>query len=158
MKEAAALFENLPGNPDPHYPSALAGLAEACFHRGELDEAEAYYRQAMELINRLYGKNDGWQTLNRNREQERLRLSYELAVAAGYTSFIQFLHYPPTSIGEEESGFTRMALEYGADQVIYAHCHGKDRFQDSFLGNVDGVNYRLVSSDYLKFKPERILT
>lgn len=33
MKEAAALFENLPGNPDPHYPSALAGLAEACFHR-----------------------------------------------------------------------------------------------------------------------------
>jgi predicted phosphohydrolase len=50
-----------------------------------------------------------------------------------------------------------MALEYGADQVIYAHCHGKDRFQDSFLGNVDGVNYRLVSSDYLKFKPERIL-
>ena len=56
MKEAAALFENLPGNPDPHYPSALAGLAEACFHRGELDEAEAYYRQAMELINRLYGK------------------------------------------------------------------------------------------------------
>ena len=91
------------------------------------------------------------------RELERLRLSYELAVAAGYTSFIQFLHYPPTSIGEEESGFTRMALEYGADQVIYAHCHGKDRFQDSFLGNVDGVNYRLVSSDYLKFKPERIL-
>lgn len=91
------------------------------------------------------------------RELERLRLSYELAMAAGYTSFIQFLHYPPTSIGEEESGFTRMALEYGADQVIYAHCHGKDRFQDSFLGNVDGVNYRLVSSDYLKFKPERIL-
>ena len=91
------------------------------------------------------------------RELERLRLSYELAVAAGYTSFIQFLHYPPTSIGEEESGFTRMALEYGANQVIYAHCHGKDRFQDSFLGNVDGVNYRLVSSDYLKFKPERIL-
>ena len=39
------------------------------------------------------------------RELERLRLSYELAAAAGYTSFIQFLHYPPTSIGEEESGF-----------------------------------------------------
>ena len=92
-----------------------------------------------------------------NRELERLRLSYERALAAGYTSFIQFLHYPPTSIGEQESGFTRMALEYGADQVIYSHCHGKDRFQDSFLGDVDGVCYRLVSSDYLKFKPERIL-
>lgn len=39
------------------------------------------------------------------RELERLRLSYELAVAAGYTSFIQFLHYPPTSIGEEGKRF-----------------------------------------------------
>ena len=69
MKEAAALFETLPGNPDPHYPSALAGLAEACFHRGELDEAEAYYRRAMELVRRLYGENESWQTLNRNRKQ-----------------------------------------------------------------------------------------
>lgn len=71
MKEAVKIFQSLPGNPDPHYPSALAGLAEACFHRGELDEAEMYYGQAMESISRLYGKNDSWQTLNRNREKIR---------------------------------------------------------------------------------------
>lgn len=91
------------------------------------------------------------------RELERLRCSFESAKAAGYRKFIMFLHYPPTSIGEMESGFTRMAQEYGARKVIYAHCHGKVRFQDSYLGYVDGIEYRLVSSDYLRFRPDRIL-
>ena len=31
------------------------------------------------------------------------------------------------------------------------------RYQDSLMGEVEGVEYRLVSSDYLKFRPERIL-
>ena len=93
----------------------------------------------------------------RDRELERLRLSFEAAVGAGYQKFIMFLHYPPTSIGEEESCFTRIAKEYGATKVIYSHCHGKDRFDDSFKGYVNGVEYKLVSADYLKFKPELIL-
>ena len=92
-----------------------------------------------------------------NRELERLRISFESAVADGYRRFIMFLHYPPTSIGEMESGFTRMAEEYGVEQVVYSHCHGAARYQDSFLGMVNGIEYRLVSSDYLRFKPEMIL-
>ena len=43
-----------------------------------------------------------------------------------------------------------MAEEYSAEQVIYAHSHGKIRFQDSILGEKNGVQYRLVSGDYLK--------
>ena len=50
-----------------------------------------------------------------------------------------------------------MAREYGAEKVIYSHCHGRERYQDSFLGYVEGIEYKLVSSDYLKFKPERII-
>lgn len=92
-----------------------------------------------------------------DRELGRLRLSFELAAADGYKQFIMFLHYPPTSIGETESRFTRMAEAYGASQVVYSHCHGQERYEDSFLGNVDGIEYSLVSSDYLKFKPELIL-
>lgn len=59
--------------------------------------------------------------------------------------------------GEEESPFTRMAEAYGAEKVIYSHCHGKDRFDDSFKGYVNGIEYKLVSGDYLKFKPELVL-
>lgn len=91
------------------------------------------------------------------RELQRLRQSFEAAREAGYGKFLMFLHYPPTSIGEMESGFTRMAEEYKVRQVIYSHCHGKERFQDSFLGDVNGIEYKLVSGDYLKFRPELIL-
>lgn len=93
----------------------------------------------------------------RNREIERLRSSFELAKAAGYRKFLMFLHYPPTSIGEQESPFTQMAEEYGAEKVIYSHCHGQERYDDSFKGVVNGVEYMLVSSDYLKFHPQKIL-
>lgn len=92
-----------------------------------------------------------------DRELARLCLSFSAAKADGYDRFIMFLHYPPTSIGEMKSGFTEMAEEFGAEKVIYSHCHGRERYFDSFMGDVNGVEYSLVSSDYLKFKPMLIL-
>ena len=91
------------------------------------------------------------------REAERLRASFEAAKGAGFRRFIVFLHYPPTSIIERDSVFTRMAEEYGADKLIYAHCHGETRFHDSVEGEKNGVYYRLVSGDYLNWMPEKIL-
>lgn len=93
----------------------------------------------------------------RDRELVRLRESFEQARAAGYEKYIMFLHYPPTSIGEMESPFTRMAEEYEVDKVVYSHCHGAARYNDSFQGYVNGIEYLLVSGDYLKFKPARII-
>ena len=91
------------------------------------------------------------------RELQRLRNSFELAKADGYRKFIMFLHYPPTNILEERSGFTDMAEEYGAEQVIYAHSHGESRFHDSKQGIFNGITYSLVSGDYLKWHPMRVL-
>lgn len=93
----------------------------------------------------------------RDREAERLKISFEAAKTEGFSKFIMFLHYPPTSIGEQESVFTQMAREYGTEQVIYSHCHGRERFDDSFKGEVEGIRYSLVSGDYLNFRPVRIL-
>ncbi len=91
------------------------------------------------------------------RETERLRVSFEAARADGFSKFIMFLHYPPTSILEEESAFTKMAEEYGAEQVIYAHCHGESRFHDSIEGEFHGIRYSLVSGDHLRWKPVLIM-
>ena len=93
----------------------------------------------------------------RDREIKRLEKSFEEAKKAGYQKFVMFLHYPPTSIGEEESPFTRIAEAYGVSDVVYSHCHGKDRYNDSFKGMVNGICYHLVSSDYLQFCPEKII-
>ena len=91
------------------------------------------------------------------REAKRLKVSFEEARKAGFEKFIMFLHYPPTALGEHESRFTFMASAYGVEQVIYAHCHGVERFHDSLMGNVNGIKYSLVSGDYLDFKPALIL-
>lgn len=91
------------------------------------------------------------------RECKRLRISFEAARSDGYQKFIVFLHYPPTNIMELDSPFTRMAEEYGAEQVIYSHCHGSARFHDSIMGYHNGILYRLVSGDFLDFTPVRVL-
>lgn len=98
-------------------------------------------------------------------ELNRLQLSYESAKKAGFEKFIIFLHYPPTEIessgneygGYPDSCFTRFAENIGADKVIYSHLHGKNRFNDSITGMKAGVEYSLVSADFLDFKPLKIL-
>lgn len=91
------------------------------------------------------------------RELTRLRASFDLAAADGFRKFILFLHYPPTNILEERSAFTDLAEEYGVEQVIYAHCHGEHRFHDSLSGEFRGRSYHLVSGDYLRWVPLKIL-
>ena len=92
-----------------------------------------------------------------SRELERLRMSFELAKQAGYRKYIMFLHYPPTSIIEDRSGFTDMAEEYGADHVVYAHSHGESRFHDSIEGELRGVKYSFASGDFLRWQPLKVL-
>ncbi len=91
------------------------------------------------------------------RELERLRISFEAAKADGFRKYIMFLHYPPTNIFERNSGFTKMAEKYGAEHVIYAHCHGEQRFHDSIRGKKRGIRYSLVSGDCLRWHPMKVL-
>lgn len=91
------------------------------------------------------------------REAERLRVSFEAARTDGFKKYILFLHYPPTNILEKESIFTQMAETYGAEHVVYSHCHGEARFGDSIRGMHHGIQYHLVSGDYLNFRPEKII-
>ena len=91
------------------------------------------------------------------REYERLVTSFEAAKKDGYTNYIMFLHYPPTNILQEESCFTKIAEKYGVEHVVYAHCHGEERFHDSIEGEFHGIQYHLVSGDFLRWSPKRIL-
>ena len=91
------------------------------------------------------------------REIARLQKSFDAAIKDGYQKFIMFLHYPPTSVIEQDSPFTRLAEQYHVEHVIYSHCHGESRFNDSIRGEYHGITYHLVSGDFLNFCPERIL-
>ena len=129
---------------------ALVGTKGHCF------EGPFYLNRRGQII--------GWDEKNEerskklvDREIDRLRASLEAARADGFRKYILFLHYPPTSILENSSAFTRLAEEYGAEHVIYAHCHGESRFHDSIQGEYRGRTYYLVSGDYLRWKPMKLL-
>lgn len=96
------------------------------------------------------------------RELLRLEMSLEAASLAGYGrggkgKIIGVLHFPPTNDRKESSGFTDLFTQYGASVVIYAHLHGTDNFTKGLKGIFNGVEYKLVSLDYLKGKPVKIL-
>ena len=91
------------------------------------------------------------------REAERLETSFQSAAREGFSRFVVFLHFPPTDYTQRTSVFCRMAEKWGAEQVIYAHCHGRHRFDDSIRGVYKGIRYTLVSGDCLNWRPFRVL-
>lgn len=91
------------------------------------------------------------------REVGRLELSLKAARALNGTdsSLIGMLHFPPFNERRQESGFMRLFQEYGVKKVVYGHLHGKS-LQSAFEGELNGVEYILVSSDHLGFTLKQI--
>jgi hypothetical protein len=88
-----------------------------------------------------------------NREVGRLKRSIELALNSGRENITVMMHFPPTNDKGEESEFISVLKQYDIKRVIYGHLHGVDKYETSLLGDVDGIEYSLVSADYLDFKP-----
>lgn len=91
------------------------------------------------------------------REKLRLKMSLDAAIKGGCNEFIVITHYPPTNDKLEESEFTKLFEEYKVKKVIYGHLHGKDSFEMGLKGARNGVEYILASSDYINFKPIKIM-
>ena len=91
-----------------------------------------------------------------DREAARLRLSLEEGKKQGIKKIRGVLHYPPTNDKHQASDFTRLMEEYGVKTCVYGHLHGKDVFPNGLKGIYNGVEYRLVSLDYLQAKPEEV--
>lgn len=116
--------------------------AAICGTRGWLCPGAAEYTQQDEKIYR--------------REALRLEMSLSAAKKAGFTDIIGALHYPPTDERHNASRFTELFEEYGVKRVFYGHLHGRDVWPKGLKGIYKGVEYNLVSLDYLDAKPVRI--
>jgi len=91
------------------------------------------------------------------REHNRLQLSLEAARVAGYKKLIAMLHYPPTNDQHEASLFTKEFEKYRVDKVVYGHLHGEESYSAGLQGIHNGVEYNLVSCDYLNFNLYKLL-
>lgn len=91
-----------------------------------------------------------------DRECFRLKLSLDKAKAEGYEKILVMLHYPPTNDQKSYSPMQEILESYGVETVVYGHLHTKYCWHLSLDGEINGVNYHLVSSDFLDFKPKKI--
>ena len=88
-----------------------------------------------------------------NREIGRLRMSLQ-AAEPGLEKLV-FLHYPPVYTGTSAPEIVATLKEYGIKTCFYGHLHG-NAIRFAVQGEVDGIRYKLVSADGLRFCPYRI--
>lgn len=83
------------------------------------------------------------------RELGRLETSLK---CAGDREKIAFLHYPPKFANYECREFIELMESYGVRECYYGHIHSAG-CPMAFQGVKNGVTFRLVSADWLQFRP-----
>ena len=92
-----------------------------------------------------------------NRELIRLELSLKNGIEqyGNQKEIIVFMHYPPitkaTILSNQEADFVNLMKKYNVQRCYYAHLHGTS-INDAIEGNIQGIEFKLVSADGLDFK------
>lgn len=89
------------------------------------------------------------------REAGRLATSLESAQKEGLEPLV-FLHYPPLYGNNCNYDILEVLYKYEVRKCWYGHLHGS-AIKYAINGERDGVDFRLISGDYLQFVPAKIL-
>ena len=82
------------------------------------------------------------------RELLRLEHSFQAAQAQGAEEIYCFLHYPPVFTSFRCGEIIDLMHRYQVEQCIYGHLHS-DSLRYAVTGIHEGINFRLVSGDYI---------
>ena len=158
----------LKGNHD-YWWTTLAKMREF-LQENKFENIDFLYNNSYLFEDKIIAGTRGWalnDTENSNkmnhREEERLKLSLQSGVDNfGDREIICIMHYPP--IIEEDnndannqnknlkvSNYVQIMKDYNVKTCLYGHLHGESH-KEAFEGIIDGINFKLVSSDYLDFK------
>ncbi len=89
------------------------------------------------------------------REAQRLEVSIASAEKAGLEPLV-FLHYPPVYGTSCNYSILEVLHRHGIKRCWYGHIHGKS-CSYAINGVRDGIDFRLISSDYVQFCPIKIM-
>ncbi|MDD3304171.1 MAG: metallophosphoesterase [Clostridia bacterium] len=167
LKEAKKDFEfihHLPGkkiiikgNHDYYFPTKTK--IESFFDENNLDTIAVLFNNAIDTEEYIIAGTRGWgktepsdKKLDKKiieREEGRLIISLEMAKklqAENGKEIIVAMHFPPF-IGK----FQEIMKQYGVKTCVYGHLHGYGHCMIK-EGIIDGIEYKMVSCDYTKFK------
>ena len=113
--------------------------------------------------NKIIVGTKGWTTISFNSEENYKILKRECSrlensIKDGISKYgndkeiIAVMHYPPFYKEQvnEEIDFISLLKKYGIKKCYYGHLHGETH-KEALEGVIDGIEYKLASSDYLNF-------
>lgn len=92
------------------------------------------------------------------READRLELSIINGIKeyGNEKEIIAFMHYPPITKNYQNTEYIEILKKYNIKKCYYGHLHSSS-IQDAAQGVIDGIEYKLVSSDGVNFKLVKII-
>lgn len=151
----------LKGNHD-YWWSTLKSMREF-LEENDFKNIDFLHNNSFEYEGYIIAGTRGW-TQSESEEDKRLvkreLLRLELSIQDGIKRYgddkpiIICMHYPPI-VNEIRSEFAELMGKYNVKQCIYGHLHGNLQL-GIIEGNINGIEYKMVSCDYTHFKPIKI--
>ena len=132
----------------------------------EIENIDFLYNNSFLIEDKIITGTRGWALLeseNSNKMIQREAARLELSMKESIQKYgpekerIVIMHYPPVTKATIKNGiifhpeFLNIMKAYGVKKCYYGHLHGKSH-QDAVEGNVEGIELKLISGDYLDFK------
>ena len=131
-----------------------------------LKNIEFLYNNAIECEDYVIIGTRGW-TFLENEENNKIiareLIRLENSIQAGKKLYgnekemICIMHYPPVVKGNlDTSKFIDLMNKYNIKKCFYGHLHGYSH-EERIEGLVNGIELKLISSDFIKFDPVKII-
>lgn len=152
----------LRGNHD--YWWSTATKVSNFFKENNFDNLSILFNSAVECEDKWICGTRGWINNSKtdsdikilNREINRFQTSVDKIVPNG-KEVVAFFHYPPIYRMSECKEIINIMIENNIKKCYYGHIHGSDAAKRTIIGNYDGIEYNLVSCDYLGFCPTLVV-
>lgn len=122
------------------------------------------YNNSYKYEDKIICGTRGWSIIDEGEDKKLINrelIRLEISLRDGINKYgadkeiIVFMHYPPITknkmITGEEAEFVEMMKKYNVKRCYYGHLHGAS-IADAVEGNVEGIEFKLVSADGLDFK------
>lgn len=129
-------------------------LEENGFDRIKILNNNAYLVEGVAICGTRGWINDDSEPFDQkllNREAGRLEMSVQCGLKLGGTP-MAFVHYPLIFGTEKNYYLLEVLNKYNITECFYGHIHGA-AVKKAFIGESNGVNHHIVSSDCVNFTP-----
>lgn len=172
-KEDFTYLKNLPGkkllvkgNHD-YWWTTLKSMKNF-LENNNFSDIDFIYNKAFLVENKIIVGSRGWSLNDESQDKKLIKreaIRLELSIKDGISKFgtekeiIPFIHYPPiiksNIIKNVKSEFIEVMKKYNIKRCYYAHLHSL-AINDAIQGEYFGIDFKLVSADYLKFSLQKV--